>query len=58
LGNYAVIQVVAQPFEFPGGREVGHGKYMIRIHDDKNEIVRDVMQRVAMELAEKTRMPT
>lgn len=55
--NYAVMQVIAQLFEFPGGREVGHGKYMIRINEDKKEMVRDDMQRVAREMAEKTRMP-
>lgn len=54
--NYAVMQVIAQLFEFPGGREVGHGKYMIRINDDKKEMVVDDMQRVAKEMAEKTRM--
>lgn len=55
--NYAVMQVIAQLFEFPGGREVGHGKYMIRIRDDKKEMVHGDLQRVARELAEKTRMP-
>jgi len=55
--NYAVMQVIAQLFEFPSGREVGHGKYMIRINDDKKEMVLDDMQHVARELAEKTRMP-
>lgn len=55
--NYAVMQVIAQLFEFPGGREVGHGKYIIRINDDKKEMVLDDMHRVAQELAEKTRMP-
>ena len=55
--NYAAMQVIAQLFEFPGGREVGHGKYMIRINDDKKEMVVDDMQHVAKEMAEKTRMP-
>jgi len=55
--NYAVMQVIAQLFEFPGGREVGHGKYMIRINDDKKEMVVEDMQQVAKEMAEKTHMP-
>jgi len=55
--NYAVMQVIAQLFEFPGGREVGHGKYMIRINDDKKEMVRGDMQHAAKEMAEKTLMP-
>lgn len=55
--NYAAMQVIAQLFEFPGGREVGHGKYMIRINDDKKEMVVDDMQQVAKEMAQKTRMP-
>ena len=46
-----------QFFEFPGGLVVGHGKYMIRIRDDKKEMVRDDMPRVAREWGEKTRMP-
>ena len=53
----AVDEDSAQIFQFPGGREVGHGKYMIRINDDKKEMVVDDMQRVARELAEKTGMP-
>jgi hypothetical protein len=55
--NYAVVRVIAQLFEFPGGREVGHGAYMIRINDDKKEMVRDYMQQVAEEFAKKTLMP-
>ncbi len=54
--NYSIMQVVAQLFEFPSGKEVGHGKYMVRIDDEKKDILREDIQRVAQELAEKTRM--
>jgi hypothetical protein len=55
--NYPVMHVVAQVFEFPGGREIGHGKYMIRVDDDHKELLRDDLARVAKEFAEKTHMP-
>ena len=54
--NYSYMQVIAQLFEFPGGKEVGHGTYMVRVDDEKKEIVSDDMQRVTKELAEKTHM--
>ena len=38
---YSTMQVIAQLYEFPGGKEVGHGSYMMRINGEKNEIVRD-----------------
>lgn len=55
--NYPVVHVVAQFFEFPGGNEIGRGKYMIRFDDDRNEFVRDDLVAVAKEFAAKTRMP-
>lgn len=53
---YSMMQVIAQLYEFPGGKEVGHGTYMMRIDDEKKEIVRDDLQHVTKELAEKTHM--
>jgi len=55
--NYPVVHVVAQFFEFPGGKEIGRGKYMIRFDDDRNEFVRDDLAAVAKEFAAKTSMP-
>ena len=54
--DYSIMQVIAQLYEFPSSREVGHGSYRIRIDPDKNEIVRDDLQHVTKELAEKTHM--
>ena len=54
--DYSIMQVIAQLYEFPDSREVGHGSYRIRIDQDKNEIVRDDLQHVTKELAEKTHM--
>jgi hypothetical protein len=54
--DYSIMQVIAQLYEFPGSREVGHGSYRMRIDPDKNEIVRDDLQHVTKELAEKTHM--
>lgn len=50
--DYSMMQVIAQLYEFPGAREVGHGTYMMRVDPDKKEIVRDDLQRVTKELAE------
>jgi len=55
--NYPVVHVVAQFFEFPGGKEIGRGKYMIRFDDDRKEFVRDDLAAVAKEFAAKTSMP-
>lgn len=55
--NYPVVHIVAQFFEFPGGKEIGRGKYMIRFDDDRKEFVRDDLAAVAKEFATKTRMP-
>ena len=55
--NYPLMHVIAQVFEYPGGREIGRGKYMIRVDDDRNELLRDDLARVAKEIAEKTRLP-
>lgn len=55
--NYPVVHVVAQFFEFPGGKEIGRGKYMIRFDDDRQEFVRDDLAAVAKEFAAKTSMP-
>ncbi len=52
--NYPIMQIVAQLFESPGGKEVGRSQYAIRIDDETHEVLRDDMQRVAQELAEKT----
>ena len=54
--NYSMMKVIAQLYEFPDGKEIGHGTYMMRIDPDKNQIVRDDLQRVTKELAEKTHM--
>jgi hypothetical protein len=54
--NYTIMQVIAQLYEFPGGREVGHGSYRVRIDPDSKAIVRDDLRYVTKELAEKTRM--
>jgi hypothetical protein len=55
--NYPVVHVVTQFFEFPGGKEIGRGKYMIRFDDDRQEFVRDDLAAVAKEFAAKTSMP-
>ena len=55
--NYPVVHVVAQFFEFPGGKEIGRGKYMIRFDDDRKEFVRDDLAAVAKEFAAKTSSP-
>jgi hypothetical protein len=55
--NYPLVHVVAQVFEFPGAKEIGRGKYMIRFDDDRKELLRDDLATVAKEFAEKTRMP-
>jgi hypothetical protein len=52
--NYPITQVVAQLFESPVGKEVGRSQYAIRVDDETHEVLRDDMQRVARELAEKT----
>jgi hypothetical protein len=54
--NYSMMTVIAQLYEFPDGKEVGHGTYMVRIDPDKNQIVLDDLRRVTKELAEKTKM--
>ena len=54
--NYATMQVIAQLYEFPDGKEVGHGTYQMRIDADNKEILSDDLQRVMKELAEKTKM--
>ena len=54
--NYPLMHVVAQVFEFPGGKEIGRGKYMVRVDDDRQQILRDDVTHVAKEFAEKTRM--
>lgn len=55
--NYPMLHIVAQVFEFPGGKEIGRGKYMIRVDDERKELLRDDLAQVAKEFAEKTRMP-
>jgi hypothetical protein len=55
--NYPITQIVAQLFESPSGKEVGRSQYAIRVDDETHEVLRDDMQRVARELAEKTHMP-
>jgi len=54
--DYSIMQVIAQLYELPGSREVGHGSYRMRIDPDKKEIVRDDLQHVTEELARKTHM--
>ena len=54
--DYSIMQVIAQLYEFPGSREVGRGSYRMRIDPDNKEIVRDDLQHVTKELAEKTHM--
>ena len=54
--SYSIMQVIAQLYEFPGGKEVGRGFYKVRVDPENNEIVRDDMQRATQELAEKTCM--
>ena len=34
---YSMMQVIAQLYEFPGGKEVGHGTYMIKMSMGKND---------------------
>jgi hypothetical protein len=55
--NYPLVHVVAQVFEFPGAKEIGRGKYMLRFDDDRKELLRDDLATVAKEFVEKTRMP-
>jgi hypothetical protein len=55
--NYPVVHVVAQVFEFPGGKEIGRGKYMIRFDDDSKEFVRSDLAVVAKEFVAKINMP-
>ena len=54
--NYPLLHVVAQVFEFPGGKQIGRGKYMLRVNDDRKELLPDDLAHVAKEFAEKTRM--
>lgn len=53
---YCTRQVIAQLYEFPGGKEVGHGSYIMRIDGDKNQIVREDLEHITKELAKKTHM--
>jgi hypothetical protein len=55
--NYPLMHVVAQVFEFPGGKEIGRGKYLLRVDDDHKELLQDDVARIAKEFAEKTHMP-
>jgi hypothetical protein len=52
--NYPVTQIVAQLFEFPGGKEIGRSQYAIHVDDKTHEVLREDMRRVAREFAEKT----
>jgi hypothetical protein len=54
--NYPLLHVVAQVFEFPSGKEIGRGKYVLRFDDDHNEPVHGDMVHIAEEFAEKTHM--
>jgi hypothetical protein len=54
--NYPLLHVVAQVFEFPSGKEIGRGKYMLRIDDDRKELLQDDLMHIAKEFADKTRM--
>ena len=54
--NYPLLHVIAQVFEFSGGREIGHGTYMLRIDEDRKELLREDVTRVVKEFAEKTHM--
>jgi hypothetical protein len=53
--NYPITQIVAQLFESPSSKEVGRSQYAVRVDDETHDILRDDMQRVAREFAEKTR---
>jgi hypothetical protein len=55
--NRPLVHIVAQVFEFPGAKEIGHGKFMIRFDDELNAFLHDDLATVAKEFAEKTHMP-
>lgn len=55
--NHPLVHVVAQVFEFPGAKEIGRGKYVLRVDEDRHELVPEDLALVAGEFAEKTRMP-
>jgi hypothetical protein len=55
-GNFPVLNVVAQFFEYPGGREVGRGFYRPRLDSAKAELMRKDLDAVAKEFAQKTGM--
>lgn len=55
-GDVAVLNVVAQFFEYPGGREVGRGFYRPRLDSAKAELMRKDLDAVAKEFARKTGM--
>lgn len=54
--NYPLLHVVAQVFEFPGGKEIGRSKYMLRVDDDHKQLLHDDVLHIAEEFADKTRM--
>jgi hypothetical protein len=55
-GDVTVLNVVAQFFEYPGGREVGRGFYRPRFDAVKTKSLRKDLDAVAREFAEKTGM--
>lgn len=54
----ANMQLVGQLFEFPGGKEVGHGVFQLLISKDDAKYVKRGAEQVARQLAEKTGMLT
>jgi hypothetical protein len=54
----ASLQLVGQLFEFPGGKEIGHGVFQLHISKDDPKYVKRGAADVARQLAEKTGMLT
>jgi len=52
------LQLVGQLFEFPGGKEIGHGVFQLHISKDDAKYVKRGAEEVARQLAERTGMRT
>jgi hypothetical protein len=52
----ANLHLVGQFFEFPGGKEIGHGVFQLHMRKDEPKYVKAGAEEVARQLAEKTGM--
>jgi hypothetical protein len=55
-GKASSLHLVAQLFEFPGAKEVGHGAFQLYIQKDDTTHLKKGAEKVAQQLAEKTGM--